>query len=94
MPARCLGGTTYFHAFLETAKTDSVKFAPATAQKNINLEVLESLLVPVPPKREVEHIVARVTELRRLCADLHQRLTASQTTQSHLAEALVDSSIA
>ena len=90
VPARCLGGTTYFHAFLETAKTDLIKFAPATAQKNINLEVLESLLVPVPPKREVERIVVRVTELRRLCAELRQRLIASQAAQAHLADTLVD----
>ena len=34
-------------------------------------------------------IVARVASLRRLCADLRPRLTASQSTQAHLAEALV-----
>jgi type I restriction enzyme S subunit len=39
--------------------------------------------------REQERILARVSELRRLCADLRLRLAASQTTQSHLAEALV-----
>ena len=52
------------------------------------------LPIPLPPLPEQARIVARVTELRRLCADLRQRLTASQTTQSHLAEALVDSAIA
>jgi type I restriction enzyme S subunit len=91
VPADCLGGTAYFLAFLETAKTDLVKFAPATAQKNINLEILESLLVPLPPKSEIERIVARVTELRRLCADLRERLAASQATQSRLAASLVES---
>ena len=34
-------------------------------------------------------IVARVASLRRLCADLRQRLAARQTTQAQLAEALV-----
>jgi len=91
VPASCLGGTAYFQAFLETAKTDLVKFAPATAQKNINLEILESLLVPLPPKREIERIVARVNELRRLCADLRQRLSRSSATQAALAEALIES---
>jgi type I restriction enzyme S subunit len=43
---------------------------------------------------EQARIVARVTELRRICAELRQRLTASQTTQSRLAEALVDSATA
>lgn len=94
VPASCLGGTRFFHAFLETARTDLIKFAPATAQKNINLEVLESLLVPLPPQPEIERIVARVAELFRLCTDLRQRMAASQSTQAHLAEALIDSAIA
>ena len=34
-------------------------------------------------------IVACVAHLRRLCADLRERLTQSQTTQAALAEALV-----
>lgn len=38
---------------------------------------------------EQSRIVTRVAQLRRLCADLRQRLTASQSTQAHLAEALV-----
>ena len=55
----------------------------------LNQESLTAFLVPVPPLAEQARIVARVTELRRLCADRRQRLTASQTTQSHLAEVLV-----
>jgi type I restriction enzyme S subunit len=41
------------------------------------------------PLAEQSRIVTRVAQLRRLCADLRQRLTASQSTQAHLAEALV-----
>ena len=60
----------------------------------LNQEALAAFLVPVPPLAEQERIVARVTELRRLCADLRQRLAASQATQSRLAEALVESALA
>jgi type I site-specific restriction endonuclease len=45
----------------------------------------------IPPLGEQSRIVARVTELRRLCDDLRQRVAASQATQSRLAEALVES---
>lgn len=45
--------------------------------------------IPPPPLEEMNHIVARVELLRRLCADLHQRLAQSQTTQAALTEALV-----
>jgi type I restriction enzyme, S subunit len=43
----------------------------------------------VAPLAEQARIVTRVAQLRRLCADLRQRLAASQSTQAHLAEALV-----
>ena len=48
------------------------------------------LLLPVPPAAEQSRIVARVEELRHLCTALRQRLAASQTTQSRLAEAMVE----
>lgn len=60
----------------------------------IGLGNFRSVPVPLPPAHEQRRIVARVTELRRLCADLRQRLTARQSTQSHLAEALVESAAA
>nr|MBP8183467.1 hypothetical protein [Rhodoferax sp.] len=43
----------------------------------------------LPPLAEQARIVARVEALRRLCSDLRQRLSASQTAQARLAEALV-----
>lgn len=42
-----------------------------------------------PPIAEQSRIVTRVAQLRQLCADLRQRLSASQATQAHLAEALI-----
>ncbi len=44
----------------------------------------------VAPLTEQSRIVTRVAQLRRLFVELRQRLTASQSTQAHLAEALVD----
>ena len=49
----------------------------------------EGIPFPLPPLPEQARIVARVAHLRRLCAELRQRLTQSQTTQAALAEALV-----
>jgi type I restriction enzyme S subunit len=55
----------------------------------LNQEALTSFAVAMPPMSEQARIVARVEALRRLCADLRQRLSASQTTQARLADALV-----
>ena len=87
--ANAMGNVEYFLLFAETAKADLLAFAPATAQKNISLEIFSSFLIPVPPLYELTRTVTPVAQLRRLCADLRQRLSASQSTQAHLAEALV-----
>jgi type I restriction enzyme, S subunit len=60
-------------------------------QKRLPRMYFENCPFPLAPLPEQARIVARVTELRRLCADLRQRLVASQATQSHLADALVES---
>ncbi len=54
-------------------------------------QALDRYVLPLPPLAEQSRIVARVTVLRRLCADLRQRLMTAQVTQSHLAQALVES---
>ncbi|MCA2969195.1 MAG: hypothetical protein ACK5ZO_12235 [Gemmatimonas sp.] len=58
--------------------------------KHVNVGDMRMAIVSVPPMAEQLRVLKRVAELRRLCADLRQRLTASQATQSRLAEALVD----
>lgn len=89
IPARRFEDARYFLIFMKTARQRLVDFAPATAQKNINLDVLNSVLIPLPPAAEQRRIVSRVEELQRLCADLRRRLTQARTTQAQLADALV-----
>lgn len=66
------------------------RFDNGSAQPNLAANSVKRYVVPLPPAAEQRRIVARVEEFRRLCADLRQRLAASQATQSRLAEALVD----
>jgi len=57
----------YVEFFFRTAKSELEAFAPATAQKNINLETLRCMRVPRPPVEEQAEIVARLTtELGRM----------------------------
>ncbi|OEZ31890.1 restriction endonuclease subunit S [Variovorax boronicumulans] len=66
--------------------------AMGTGQPNVNGTALSELTLPLPPLAEQSRIATRITALRNLCADLRQRLKAAQVTQSHLAQALVESS--
>jgi len=53
----------FIEFFIRTAKQDLDRFAPATAQKNINLGTLEALAVPLPPKQEMTHLVFILQEI-------------------------------
>ncbi len=60
-----------------------------TTVESMQFETFAAQPFPLPPLAEQSRIVTRVAQLLGLCADLRQRLAASQRTQAHLAEALV-----
>ena len=55
---------------------------------------LMSFLVPLPPLAEQHRIVAKVDELMALCDALKARFAEVQTTQIHLADAIVERAVA
>ena len=59
------------------------------SREGLSITKLGQFLIPVPPLAEQSRIVTRVAALRRLCADLRQRLAERQSVQARLAEALV-----
>ena len=71
--------TKFLEFFIRTAKEELERFAPATAQKNINLQVLSAMGVPLPP----------LAEQRRIVAEVERRLSVAQQ-----AEATVEASLA
>ncbi len=93
VPFQPLNDTKYFLAFMKTARENLLKFAPATAQKNINLEILESVLIPLPPLKEISRIVAKVDELMSLCDQLKTRITQAKQLQQKLADVLVEQAV-
>lgn len=52
----------YVESFIRTAKENLDRYAPATAQKNINLEILNAVAVPLPPSEEQAEIKDRIDE--------------------------------
>lgn len=55
---------------------------------------LKGMLVPLAPLAEQHRIVAKVNELVTLCDALKVRLGEAQTTQLHLADAIVEQAVA
>ena len=91
--ARCVGA--YVELFIRTARDNLSQFAPATAQKNINLEILRDVMVPIPPLAEQDEIVRRVDALFKLADAIEQRVRtamawAEKLTQAILAKAFRD----
>lgn len=68
-------------------------FITTAGQKTVNQGHIGSLFIALPPLAEQSRIIARVEQLRRLCADLRARLGEARATQSRLAETLVDQTV-
>jgi type I restriction enzyme S subunit len=87
IPASTFDNARYFEYFLRTAKAKLLEFAPATAQKNINLEILTQVLIPLPPLAEQRRIVAKVDELMALCDRLEAARAGREATRDRLTAA-------
>lgn len=53
----------FVHYYITTIKNDLEHYAPATAQKNINLKILNEVLVPIPPIKEHDEILKQISYL-------------------------------
>jgi len=94
IPASMFENARYFEYFVRTAKANLLEFAPATAQKNINLEILTQVLIPLPPLAEQRRIVAKVDKLMALCDRLEANLAATAATRRRLLDALLAEALA
>ena len=83
--------TKWVQMFLATAKEDLETFAPGTAQKNINLEVLQSVAIPLPPLAEQHRIVAeadrRLSLIRVAQAQVSANLARAQRLRQTMLQA-------
>jgi type I restriction enzyme S subunit len=89
LPTKPISDSRYFEFFLRTLKSRLEDFAPSTAQKNINLGILDEVLIPLPPLAEQKRIVAKVDELMQLCDQLEASLRQSQQRAESLAASAI-----
>ena len=79
--------TEYVEFFIRTARAGLDRFASATAQKNINLEVLEAVAVPTPPLAEQRRIVAEVDRRLSLIRGVESEVNANLNRAQALRQA-------
>ncbi len=89
IPFEVVGNVEFFDLFVRTAKSNLLEYAPSTAQKNINLGILEQVAIPLPPKNEMKQIVAKVTSLMALCDTLEAQLTKARSIAEKLAQSAI-----
>lgn len=65
-----------------------------SAQANLFLGAISSLVIPVAPLPEQHRIVAKVDQLMALCDQLKARLKQARQVHEHLANALVEQAVA
>ena len=84
----------YVKYFIDATRHEIEKFAPATAQKNINLGIINMLLFPLPPLAEQKAIVAKVEKLLALCDQLESKINQSQHHANSLMQAVLQEAFA
>ncbi|MWJ27462.1 hypothetical protein GPM19_04445 [Halomonas sp. ZH2S] len=80
----------YFVKYLiDVNKQDLESFAPATAQKNINLKVLNELRLPFPSLEEQTEIVRRVDQLFAHADRIEHQVNNALTRVNNLAQSVL-----
>ncbi len=69
---------------------DLKPYVTGTAQPKMNQAKMNSIVVAIPPAKELDRIVAKVEELNALCNALRSRIEETAATQRHLAAVVVE----
>ncbi|MDY4673648.1 MAG: restriction endonuclease subunit S [Treponema sp.] len=96
-PDSVVGFTSYLEGcfkifvryYVDSIKQLLEKYAPATAQKNINLGILETLKIPLPPLAEQKEIVSRVEKLLENVVELEKQITERETLTKQLMQSIM-----
>jgi type I restriction enzyme S subunit len=83
----------YVKLFFQKSYFELREQAAGGAQPNLNVGKISEMVLLLPPLKEQQRIVAKVEQLMALCDQLKARLNDAQTTQLHLADAVVDEAL-
>lgn len=85
----------YIYTYL-TARLflEYIELIGTAGQDNISVTKSRTIVFPMPPLKEQHRFVAKVGELMTLCEALKARLSDARTTQTQLADTIVDKAVA
>lgn len=86
-PSHC--DVRFVEFFFRTAKDDIERYAPATAQKNINLRILSSLAIPFPPLDEQHAIVDEVEQRLSVIDEMEKAVQQSLKQAERLRQSVL-----
>ena len=81
--------TKFLEFFVRTEREGLERFAPATAQKNLNLKALSDLAVPLPPLAEQHRIVAEVERRLSVIQQAEATVEANLTRAERLRQSII-----
>ena len=79
----------YLEYFLRTAKTDLERYAPATAQKNINLKILSEVAIPLPSLEEQNVFFAKVERRLSVADEIEKELDQALARSERLRQSIL-----
>jgi type I restriction enzyme S subunit len=79
----------YIRYFVEASKKRLWAFAPATAQKNINLTTLENLMIPYCNLDEQQYIVSGIDSRLSVCDSIEQTVSAALRQAAALRQSIL-----
>jgi type I restriction enzyme S subunit len=89
VPFYPISDVNFFDFFFRAFKNDLIRLAPATAQKNINLNILNTIIFPLPPLNEQKRIVEKVDQLMALCDELERNIEQSKKDSELLMQSVL-----
>lgn len=75
--------------FIDVSKDNLERYAPATAQKNINLDILQKLIIPLPPSAEQQRIVTEVERQLSVVSEIKKAVMTGLARTSLLRKAIL-----
>ena len=79
----------YIEYCLRTKKDGLEKMAPATAQKNINLQILNPLPIPLPSEKEQQKIIEEIERLFSVADEVEQVIEKSLKEAERLRQSIL-----